>query len=97
VIGWLVVSDQGLTVRPWPLIRRWIPERSASKDAVGDICVGQIVHLYLPVIHWRRREAVRFESRECPLSGVLLELHRRARIADELRARGYAVMDSRER
>lgn len=95
-IGWLVVGDQGLTVRAWPLIRRWIPERSASKDAVGVICVDQILHVYLPIIHWRRQETVRFENPDCPLTGVLLELRRRARITDELSARGYAVMDRRE-
>lgn len=93
--GWFVVGDQGLGVRPSPLIRWWIPERSAGKDAVGDISVDQLLRVSLPVISWRRRETVRFENPQCPLSGVLIELSRRARVAEELRARGYAVTDRR--
>jgi hypothetical protein len=95
-IGWFTVGDQGLSIRPWSLIRWWIPERSASKDAVGVISVDQILHVYLPIIRWRRRETVRFENPGCPLSGVMIELRRRARIVDELRAQGYAVMDKRQ-
>jgi hypothetical protein len=94
-VGWFIVGDQGLTVRPWP---RWmIPERSASKDAVGDICVDRILHVYFPfpIIRWHHRETVRFENPECPLAGLLIEVRRRARIVDELRAREYLVVDRR--
>jgi hypothetical protein len=79
VPGWFVVGDQALTVRPWP--RWWIPERSASKDAAGGISVDRVIHFYFPVISWHRRETVRFENPECPLSGLLIEVRRRARIA----------------
>ena len=32
-----------------------------------------VVRVYLPIISWQRRETVRFETRDSPLSGVLLE------------------------
>jgi hypothetical protein len=93
VPGRFIVSDQALTVRPWP--RRWIPERSATKDAVDGILVNQALHITLPIITWHRRDTVRFENPECPLSGLLLELRRRVHIVDVLRDYGYSVTDKR--
>jgi hypothetical protein len=51
------VGDQQLVVRSSPAW--WIPERSVSKDAVGEISVSSMIVVHLPVLHWRLVEVVR--------------------------------------
>jgi hypothetical protein len=91
--GRFVISDEELTVRSSPT--RWIRVRSASKNAVGEISFYERVEIYLPILHWRRLDNLRFEDPDSPFFGVSLMLPRRTRIIEELRARGYSVIDRR--
>lgn len=93
LIGRLIVGNDALIVRS--SVIPWIPARSAGIDEVGEISVDWILHVDLPVVHWRRREVVRFEDSASALFGVSLELHGRKQIVEELRARGYSVTDKR--
>jgi hypothetical protein len=87
-LGRIVVDEHELVVRsllPW-----WIPDRSASRQAAGDISVSSIVYVHLPVLHWRRIDVVGFGA-DGPLGDVSLQFPRRKQIAEVLRARGYSV------
>jgi hypothetical protein len=92
--GWplakLIVGGQELTV--WSALNRWIPTQSASKDAVGDILLDRRLHVTLPVLRWRRLDILTFDP-DSPFGGLTITLARRARIAEELRCRGYTVTD----
>jgi hypothetical protein len=91
-LGRLTVDDQELTVRSAATV--WIPPRSVSKDAVGEISVVRRIEIKLPVLHWRRVEVVSFEQNS-PLADVTIKLSPRQRIVDMLRAQGYRVIDDR--
>jgi hypothetical protein len=88
--GRFIVGDQQLAVRSSPTW--WIPERSVSKDAVGEISVSSKIVAHLPVLHWRRVEVVRFAPGSV-FADVWLRVPRHRRVADELRGRGYSVTD----
>ena len=90
-LGRLAVGDHELTVSSSPA-RWWIPERSVSKDAVGEIPVSSRIVVHLPVLRWRRVEVVRFGPGS-EFADVWLMVPRRRRIVDELRGRGYSVAD----
>jgi hypothetical protein len=87
--GRFIVADDALGVRTAYV--RWIPEQSASKAEVGRITVREILHVELPILHWRRRDVVRFGECTSELAAVSVTLSRRRKIVDQLRARGYAV------
>jgi hypothetical protein len=91
--GRFVIGDEELTVRS--SLTRWIRVRSASKNAVGEISFYERVEIYLPILHWHRLDNLRFEDPDSPFFGVSLMLPRRTRIIEELRARGYSVIDRR--
>jgi hypothetical protein len=92
--GWplarLVVGSQQLTV--WSALNRWIPTQSASKDAVGDVLLDRKLHITLPVLRWQRLDILTFDP-DSPFGGLTVTLARRARIPEELRRRGYTVID----
>jgi len=92
-IGRFIVGDERLTVHS--ALIPWIPARSAGRDEVGEISVGWYLHIYLPIFHWRRLQVVYFEDPASAFFGVSLQLPRRKRIIEELRARGYSVTDKR--
>jgi hypothetical protein len=89
-LGRFVVGDQELAVRS-PLAGWWIPERSASKDTVGEITVSRTIVVHLPVLHWRWMDVVRFAPGSA-FADVWLRVPARRRVADELRRRGYGVV-----
>jgi hypothetical protein len=91
--GKFVIGDQELGVRS-ALARRWIPERSVSKDTVGKITVSRTLMVYLPVLHWRWVDVVRFAPGSA-FADVWLKVPTRSRVADELRRRGYPVVYDR--
>jgi hypothetical protein len=88
-LGRFIVRDQELAVRA-SLAGWWIPERSVSRDAVGEISVSSRIVVHLPLLHWRRVEVVRFGPASA-FADVWLKVPRRRRIVDELRSRGYSV------
>jgi len=90
-LGTLVVGDHELTVSS-PLAGWWIPERSVSKDAVGEISVFRRIVVHLPVLRWHRVDVLRFGPGSA-FADVRLRVPQRRRIADELRGRGYSVTD----
>ncbi|HYZ57874.1 MAG TPA: hypothetical protein VE733_30835 [Streptosporangiaceae bacterium] len=89
--GRFVIGGDELTVRS--SFFRWIVDRSASKDAVGEISVCDHLRINLPLFYWRRLAVVRFEDPTSALFGVSLVLPRRTQAIDELRARGFSVTD----
>jgi hypothetical protein len=91
-VGRLVVGHDKLIIRS--ALARWIPPRSASKEAVGDITVVEQVRIGLPALRWRRLEIVRFTDPASPFYGVSVMLSRGDQIFEELRARGYAIRDT---
>jgi hypothetical protein len=83
-----VIDEHELVVRsPFP---RWIPARSASRQAIGDISVTSMVEVTLPVLHWRSVDIVHVCA-DGPFGDVSLKFPRRGRIAEVLRACGYSV------
>jgi hypothetical protein len=91
--GKFVIGDQELGVRS-SLIRWWIPERSVSKDTVGEITVSRTLMVDLPVLHWRWMGVVRFGPGSA-FADVWLKVPARRRVVDELRGRGYPVVYDR--
>jgi hypothetical protein len=91
-LGRLTVDNHELAVRS--ALTRWIPARSVSKNAVGDISVVKRTEIHLPILRWRQVEVVRFDPAS-PFADVSIKLSPRKRIADVLRARGYSVIDQR--
>jgi len=89
-LGRFTVGDQQLAVHASPAW--WIPERSVSKDAVGEISVSRMIVVHLPDLRWRRVEVVRFGPGSA-FADVQIRVPRRRRIVDELRGRGYSVTD----
>jgi hypothetical protein len=87
-LGRLAIDEHELAIRS--LADRWIPARSAPRDAVGDIVVTSRTDVALLLLHWRRVEVVRFAA-DGPFGDVSLRFPRRRRIADVLRAHGYSV------
>jgi len=90
--GRLVVDDRELAVRSAPT--RWIPARSVSRDAVGEISVQKRIMIHLPAGPWRRVEVVSFDPASS-FADVSVTLSARRHIVDVLRARGYSVTDQR--
>jgi hypothetical protein len=90
--GRLVVDEHELAVRS--ALTRWIPVRSVSKDAVGDIWVVRRIEIHLPIVRWRKVEVVRFDPTG-PFADVSIKLSPSKGIVDVLRARGYSVIDQR--
>jgi hypothetical protein len=91
-LGRFVVADEELAVRSPAATRWWIPERSVSKDVVGEILVSRRIVVHLPVLRWRRIDVVEFRPGSA-LADVRLGVPWRRRVAAELRGRGYSVTD----
>jgi hypothetical protein len=89
--GTFVVGNDELTVRSSH--SRWLPERSVSREAVGEISVRDRLKIHLPVFHWRRLLVVRFEDPTSAFFGISLLLPRRTQAIDELRACGFSATD----
>jgi hypothetical protein len=89
-LGRFVIDERELVIRS--LVPQWIPARSASRASIGEISVVRRIVVSLPVFHWRRTDVVRFDPASS-FADVQLRLPQRKRIAEELRARGYAVAD----
>jgi hypothetical protein len=86
VAGWpfgkLDIDDEQLTVRSSPL--PWIRPRSASREAIGEICLRTMWPVYV----------LRFAESAGALAGVRVVLALRPnRILRELGSRGYSVID----
>jgi hypothetical protein len=96
-VGWpfgrLVISNDRIIVRS--SLGRWIPERSASREAAGGVSVDNRLQVDFPVFRWRRRTVLRFENPASALFGISLMLPRRTQAIDQLRARGFEVTDRR--
>ena len=90
--GRLVVDDRELAIRS--AATRWVPARSVSKDAVGEISIVRRIEIHFPILHWRRVEVVRFDP-SSPFADVSIKLPPRKRIVNVLRAQGYSVIDQR--
>ena len=88
LFGRLTVDSQRLAVRSAG--SRWIPARSVSKDAVGEISVATRTEIKLPVLRWGRVELVRFQPTG-PLADISIKLPPRKRIVDVLRDHGYSA------
>jgi hypothetical protein len=88
--GRLVVDDRELAVRS--AVTRWIPARSVSKDAVGEISVARRIEIPLPILRRRRMEIVSFDQSSA-FADVSIQLSPRKHIIEVLRARGYSVIE----
>jgi len=92
-----VIGDDQLTVRAWPA--SWIPACSIRKDAVGDITVDNHVHVILnvlpPMLHWRRSIRIAFGRPATAFTTISVKLPLHTDAVDDLRARGYQVIDRR--
>jgi hypothetical protein len=86
-LGRFVIGDQELAVRSW-LTGWWIPERSVSKAAVGEISVSWMIVVHLPVLRWRRVKVVGFGP-----GSTFADVWLSSRVGDELRRHGYSVVD----
>jgi len=89
-VGRLVVDDRELVVRS--AVARWIPARSVSKDAVGEISVARRTEILLPIIRWRRVAIVMFDP-SSQFADVTIKLPPRKRVTEVLRAWGYSVTE----
>jgi hypothetical protein len=87
-LGRLIVDDQELVVRS--VVTRWIPARSVSKDAVGEITVVRRIEIHSPILRWRRVDIASFDA-SSPFADVSVRLSPRKRLVEALRARGYSV------
>lgn len=90
--GRLTIDSHDLTVRSAGI--GWIPARTVSRDAIGDISVATRVQISLPILRWRRFHLVTFDPAG-PLADVYLRLPPRKRIVDVLGHYGYSVTDLR--
>ena len=89
-LGRLAVNDRELVVRS--VVTRWIPARSVSKEAVGEISVVWRIEIHLPILRWRRVEIVSFDP-SSPLADVSVKLSPRTHVIEVLRAQGYSVIE----
>jgi hypothetical protein len=89
-LGRLAVDDRELVVRS--VVNRWIPPRSVSRDAVGEISVVWRIEIQLPILRWRRVEIVSFDP-SSPFADVSIKLSPRKHIIEVLRAQGYSVIE----
>ena len=58
-VGRLVVDEHELAVRS--ALTQWIPARSVSRDAVGEISVVRRIEIRLPILRGRQVEVVTFD------------------------------------
>jgi hypothetical protein len=86
--GRLAVSDRELVVRS--VVPRWMPARSVSKDAIGEISVARRIEIRLPLLRWRRLEIVSFDP-SSPFADVSMKVSSHKHLVEVLRARGYSV------